>query len=107
VLLCALIFVAAPQVQAADPAIDAITQAVARPDVLRGQFSQEKQVSGFRNPLRSQGRFVVARQHGVIWTTLKPFPPKWWSPPTASSAASAMAAPASNSMHGSSRRCVR
>lgn len=74
-LLCALIFVAAPQVQAADPAIvDAITQAVARPDVLRGQFSQEKQVSGFRNPLRSQGQFVVARQHGVIWTTLKPFP---------------------------------
>ena len=48
VLLCALIFVAAPQVQAADPAIDAITQAVARPEVLRGQFSQEKQVSGFR-----------------------------------------------------------
>ena len=73
VLLCALIFVAA-QVQAADPAIDAITQAVARPEVLRGQFSQEKQVSGFKNPLRSQGQFVVARQHGVIWTTLKPFP---------------------------------
>ena len=70
VLLCALMLVAAPRVQAADPAIDAITQAVARPDVLRGQFSQEKQVSGFRNPLRSQGRFVVARQHGVIWTTL-------------------------------------
>lgn len=49
VLLCALMLVAAPRVQAADPAIDAITQAVARPDVLRGQFSQEKQVSGFRN----------------------------------------------------------
>ncbi len=74
VLLCALLLAAVPRVQAADPAVDAITQAVARPDVLRGQFSQEKQVSGFKNPLRSQGRFVVARQHGVIWTTLKPFP---------------------------------
>ena len=74
VLLCVLLLLAVPRVQAADPAIDAITQTVARPDVLRGQFSQEKQVSGFKNPLRSQGRFVVARQHGVIWSTLKPFP---------------------------------
>ena len=57
-----------------DPSVDAITRSVARPDVLRGQFTQEKRVSGFSNPLRSQGRFVVARQHGVIWTTLKPFP---------------------------------
>ena len=74
VLLCALLIAAAPLVQAADAAVDAITQAVARPDVLRGQFTQQKQVSGFKNPLRSQGQFVVARQHGVIWTTLKPFP---------------------------------
>lgn len=58
-LLCALLL-AAPLVQAADPAIDAITQAVARPDVLRGQFSQEKQVSGFKNPLRSQNVFKVS-----------------------------------------------
>ncbi len=74
VLLYALLLAAAPLVQAADAAVEAITQAVARPDVLRGQFTQEKQVSGFRNPLRSQGQFVVARQHGVIWTTLEPFP---------------------------------
>lgn len=73
-LLCVLLLLAAPVVQAADPAIEAITRSVARPEVLRGQFSQEKQVSGFKNPLRSQGQFVVARQHGVIWTTLKPFP---------------------------------
>jgi len=73
-LLCALLVSTAPVLYAADPAVDAITHAVARPEVLRGQFSQEKQVSGFRNPLRSQGQFVVARQHGVIWTTLKPFP---------------------------------
>ncbi|MEG0186686.1 MAG: outer membrane lipoprotein carrier protein LolA [Stenotrophomonas sp.] len=74
VLLCALLLVASPLLQAAEPAVDAITQAVARPEVLRGQFTQEKQVSGFKNPLRSQGQFVVARKHGVIWSTLKPFP---------------------------------
>ncbi|KPG68085.1 outer membrane lipoprotein carrier protein LolA [Stenotrophomonas maltophilia] len=74
VLLCALLLAAEDAVGSDHHFRSAITQAVARPDVLRGQFSQEKQVSGFKNPLRSQGRFVVARQHGVIWTTLKPFP---------------------------------
>lgn len=73
-LLCALLLVAASQAYAADPAVEAVTRAVAQPEVLRGQFTQEKQVSGFTHPLRSQGRFVVARQQGVIWTTLKPFP---------------------------------
>ncbi len=73
-LLCVLLLAIAPVVHAADPDVEAVTAAVARPDVLRGEFVQEKQVSGFRNPLRSQGRFVVAREHGVIWTTLKPFP---------------------------------
>lgn len=73
-LLCALLLAGTGIAQAGDPAVDAVAASVARPDVLRGQFVQEKQVSGFRNPLRSQGRFVVARKHGVIWTTLKPFP---------------------------------
>ncbi len=59
---------------AAEATVESITAEVARPAVLRGAFSQEKQVSGFRNPLRSQGRFVVARGHGVIWSTLTPFP---------------------------------
>ena len=74
IALCALLLMLAPISHAADAAVDAITQSVARPDVLRGQFTQDKQVSGFKNPLRSQGQFVVARQHGVIWTTQRPFP---------------------------------
>ena len=74
IALCALLLMLAPISNAADAAVDAITQSVARPDVLRGQFTQDKQVSGFKNPLRSQGQFVVARQHGVIWTTQRPFP---------------------------------
>lgn len=59
---------------ATDPDVEAITRDVARPAVLRGAFNQEKQVAGFRNPLRSQGTFVVARERGVIWSTLEPFP---------------------------------
>lgn len=42
--------------------------------VLRGRFEQTKTVPGFRNPLRSSGEFLQWRGHGLIWTTLKPFP---------------------------------
>ena len=60
----------------AEPAadVDLVKQRVAKVGVLRGEFSQDKQVAGFKNPLRSQGRFVLAQDRGVIWTTLKPFP---------------------------------
>ncbi len=72
--LCVLVMLAvvAPAWAATD--VDVIKQRVAKVDVLRGEFTQEKQVAGFKNPLRSQGRFVLAQEHGVIWTTLKPFP---------------------------------
>ncbi len=69
-LLVAVPVLAAPA--AAD--VDLVKQRVAKVGVLRGEFTQEKQVAGFNNPLRSQGRFVLAQDHGVIWTTLKPFP---------------------------------
>jgi len=72
--LCVLVMLAvvAPAIAATD--VEAVKQRVAKVDVLRGEFTQEKQVAGFKNPLRSQGRFVLAQDHGVIWTTLKPFP---------------------------------
>lgn len=62
-----------PSARAADD-LAVIQQRVAQVEVLRGQFEQEKRITGFKNPLRSQGQFVVARKHGVIWSTLKPFP---------------------------------
>ncbi|HET9049644.1 MAG TPA: outer membrane lipoprotein carrier protein LolA [Chiayiivirga sp.] len=57
-----------------DSALQAIQSRIAHVAVLRGSFSQEKQLAGFRHPLRSQGRFLLARDRGVVWTTLKPFP---------------------------------
>ncbi|MDR2851832.1 MAG: outer membrane lipoprotein carrier protein LolA [Burkholderiaceae bacterium] len=54
--------------------LNAARQRIAHPEVLRGGFQQEKRVAGFNNPLRSQGRFLLARNKGVVWTTLKPFP---------------------------------
>lgn len=73
-MLCVLLMLAmvAPALAATD--VEAVKQRVAKVDVLRGEFTQEKQVAGFKNPLRSQGRFVLAQDHGVVWTTLKPFP---------------------------------
>lgn len=65
-------FFALPAV-AADPLSPVRTQ-VAQVPLLRGDFTQEKQVSGFRNPLRSSGRFLLARDKGVVWTTTAPFP---------------------------------
>jgi len=63
----------APAVRAADD-LSLIQQRVAQVEVLRGGFEQEKRIAGFKNPLRSQGSFLVARGKGVVWTTLKPFP---------------------------------
>jgi len=69
-----LLLVVAGPVLAAPADVDLVKQRVAKVTVLRGEFSQDKQVAGFKNPLRSQGRFVLAQDRGVIWTTLKPFP---------------------------------
>jgi outer membrane lipoprotein-sorting protein len=42
-------------------------------DVLRGRFVQERHLQGFTAPLRSEGSFVLAPEHGLIWKTEKPF----------------------------------
>ena len=49
------------------------TQGLAPDDVLRGRFVQERQLSGFKTPLRSDGHFVLAPSRGLIWDAEKPF----------------------------------
>ncbi|WP_222846815.1 outer membrane lipoprotein carrier protein LolA [Chitinolyticbacter meiyuanensis] len=46
---------------------------LAQPAVLRGDFVQHRKVVGFKKPLVSRGDFVVARERGVLWRTVKPF----------------------------------
>lgn len=46
---------------------------LAQAPVLRGSFEQEKRLQGFRNPLRSQGDFILSRDRGIVWNTRKPF----------------------------------
>jgi outer membrane lipoprotein-sorting protein len=67
--LCAL-----PCVQGAEPQpADALLARLHQPAVLRGNFVQSRQITGFRRPVESSGDFVVARGTGLLWHTQKPF----------------------------------
>jgi hypothetical protein len=43
-------------------------------DVLRGHFFEERNLKGFNAPLKTEGHFVVAPAHGLIWKIEKPLP---------------------------------
>ena len=47
-------------------------QLVAR-ELVRGQFTQEKYLAELEQPLRSSGRYVQARDLGLIWRLEQPF----------------------------------
>lgn len=42
-------------------------------NVLRGKFVEERVLKDFKQPLRSEGHFVIAPTFGLIWATDKPF----------------------------------
>ena len=51
-----------------------IESMLAKPKVLCGHFDQNKQLTGLRKPMVSNGRFCVVADKGVLWRTLWPFP---------------------------------
>ena len=59
----------APQ---AMPTLDAIAARLAEAPVIHGRFEQQRQLAGFTHPLVSRGDFVLAREHGLAWTTREP-----------------------------------
>jgi len=48
-------------------------QQLAPGQVLRGQFIQERLLTGFSASLKTTGNFVLAPGQGLIWQALKPF----------------------------------
>ncbi|AMC34392.1 outer membrane lipoprotein carrier protein LolA [Janthinobacterium sp. B9-8] len=50
-----------------------VKERLTQPEILRGDFEQNKQVSGFKKPLVSRGDFLAARDLGVLWRTKTPF----------------------------------
>jgi hypothetical protein len=72
-LLLAFLLAATPCVAvAADSGLGQI--ALGTGDVLRGDFTEERHLQGFKGPMTSEGHFVVAPSRGLIWKIEKPFP---------------------------------
>lgn len=55
---------------------------MAQAHVLRGAFESTRYVTGLANPLRSTGRFVLARGQGLLWRQEAPFPVSFTVTPT-------------------------
>jgi hypothetical protein len=70
VLIAALVLTPAAT---AEIASDIKTEVIAPGQVLRGHFTQERQLAGFAKPLHSEGSFVLAPGRGLIWRGEKPF----------------------------------
>jgi hypothetical protein len=50
-----------------------MTAEVPSDQALTGRFVQERHLSGFDVPIKSEGRFVIVPQRGLLWRTEKPF----------------------------------
>lgn len=54
--------------------VEKIQSMLAKPSILCGRFDQNKQLSGIKKALASNGRFCVVAGKGVLWRSLQPFP---------------------------------
>lgn len=66
--------VCATQVYADDALFKDVQSRLIDAPVIRGQFTQLRQLNGVKKPLTSTGAFLVDKQKGVIWQAQKPFP---------------------------------
>ncbi|KAE9648606.1 outer membrane lipoprotein carrier protein LolA [Pseudomonas sp. PB106] len=49
-----------------------LSEQLAKPEVIHGQFIQEKHLRALPQPLISKGRFVLAKNHGLLWLLKTP-----------------------------------
>ncbi|WP_460118753.1 outer membrane lipoprotein carrier protein LolA [Pseudomonas sp. S2_C03] len=49
-----------------------LSDQLAKPDVIHGQFTQEKHLRALPQPLTSKGSFVLAKNHGLLWLLKTP-----------------------------------
>jgi len=49
-----------------------LSEQLAKPEVIRGQFIQEKHLRALPQPLISKGSFVLAKNHGLLWLLKTP-----------------------------------
>jgi len=49
-----------------------LSDQLAKPEVIHGRFIQEKHLRALPQPLTSQGTFVLAKDHGLLWLLKTP-----------------------------------
>lgn len=73
-LLCLLLLAAPLPGWAAAKDLASIKRQLATPAVLKGRFEQARAIKVLRKPLKSSGRFVLAKGTGLLWQAEKPLP---------------------------------
>ena len=63
--LTLLLSLLSPLAQAFD--LEQLRAQLGQPVVVRGEFIQEKHLRALPQPLTSRGRFVLAKEHGLLW----------------------------------------
>ncbi|UZE06745.1 outer membrane lipoprotein carrier protein LolA [Pseudomonas corrugata] len=71
-LLWLLLLCLSPLAQAFD--LQQLSEQLGRPDVIHGQFIQEKHLRALPQPLVSKGHFVLAKKQGLLWLLQTPLP---------------------------------
>ena len=69
-LSCLLLAMVSPMALAFD--LNDLQKQLSAPAVIRGPFIQEKHLRALPQPLLSKGRFVLAREHGLLWLLQTP-----------------------------------
>ena len=54
--------------------LDALQQRFTEQPVVRAHFDQTRTIKDLPQPLRSQGRMLIARDQGLLWDQTSPFP---------------------------------
>ena len=54
--------------------LDELQQSFTEQPVVRAQFSQTRTIKDLPQPLRSQGKMLIARDTGLLWDQTSPFP---------------------------------
>ncbi|MDR0736581.1 MAG: outer membrane lipoprotein carrier protein LolA [Zoogloeaceae bacterium] len=68
-----LLLFAAPSLCAAADLLQEVANRLTPSPVIRGEFQQTRKLAQIKKPLVSHGRFLVARDYGVIWENIRPF----------------------------------
>lgn len=74
VWLFIVLFILSPLALAKVTDLASLQQQLASQSLVRGDFSQQRHIAMFEQPLASSGQFLLAKEHGLLWHQTSPFP---------------------------------